>query len=171
MKRFLKHFLFLLILIPAVLVIVFITRVAATYEVADQYGLITRSTTTEADGTVYMEKYDYDISAPRVTITYYENDTLLRTQTWELAQDDPLLMDTFEVLPHPTATAASTCAEDGTLYYFDADGNAEGYSELTYNRYDRLCAQRDYDAQGSLLRTTEREFATHTISRSDLTGK
>lgn len=171
MKRFLKHFMILLILVPAVLMLGFILRVAATYEVVDEFGLITRSTTTEADGTVRREEYRYDLEKTAVTIEYYENDALIRTEERELTEDDPLLHDTFEVLPHPTATAATTKSEGDTLCYFDSNGNPEGRSELTYNRWDRLCQQKDYDAEGNLLRTTNREFAQHTISESDLSGK
>lgn len=168
MKRFLKHFMLLLILVPAVLFLLLIARTAMTYEVEDQYGIITKSTTTLADGTIYTEEYDYDHAFAHVTIEYYENDALIRTEERELNENDPLLRDTFEVLPHPTATAVSTRSEEDTLYYFDTDGHPEGRSELTYNRYDRLCEQRDYDAEGTLLRTTAREFAQHTISKSSL---
>ena len=171
MKRFLKHFTILLFVVPLVLILLFLTRCMATYEVVDQYGILTKSTVTEANGTVYREEYRYNHALAEVTIKSYENDVLVRTEARELTENDPLLHDTFEVLPHPTATAAATKSEDGTIYYFDADGNTEGRSELTYNRWDRLCEQRDYDAEGNLLRTTKREFAQHTISESNLSGK
>ena len=171
MKRFLKHFTILLFVIPLVLILLFITRCAATYEVVDQYGVLTKSTVTEADGTVYCETYDYAFGYTDVTIEYYENDILVRTEERELTENDPLLHDTLEVLPHPTATAVTTKSEEDTLYYFDADGNAEGWSELVYNRWDRLSEQKDYDAEGTLLRTTKREFVQHTDSVSNLFGK
>ena len=176
MKRFLKHFLILLFVVPLVLILLFITRCAATYEVVDQYGILTKSTVTEADGTVYCEVYQYTHAFTAVTIKSYENDTLVATETRELTEQDPLLRDTFEVLPHPTATAATTDREEDAsgsnviLRYYDAEGNAEGYSKLFYNRWDRLARQEDFNAEGNLLRTTNRQFAGHTISVSNLSG-
>lgn len=171
MKRFLKHFMILLFLVPLVLILLFITRCAATAELVDQYGVLTKSTVTEADGTIYCERFEYAFGYTDVTVEYYENDVLVRTETRKIEENDPLLHDSLEVLPHPTATAASTKCEEDTLYYFDAGGNAEGRSELVYNRWDRLSEQRDYDAEGTLLRTTKREFVSHTDYISDLSAE
>lgn len=162
MTRFLKHLAYLLLVIPVLLIVVLFSYCELNSEVVEQYGVLLSVTITESDGTVYREEYDYNTQQTIATIEYYENDTLLRVEEHAITENDPLLYDTYEILAHPAATASATEREENgsyvTIRYYSADGTSEGWSELIYNSYERLGKQEDFAADGTLLRTTSRQY-------------
>lgn len=163
--KFVRNLLYFLWLIPMLLIVSYCTYTETASVVTDEYHLLNYMTITEADGSEYREEYDYDPAYTTVTIERYENGALVETFSRPMTEDDEI--PAWQVLPHPTATAASQTEEkDGsyvTIHWFDADGNTEGYSELIYNSNQRLAQQIDYAADGSVLRTTVMYTLRHTF--------
>ena len=163
--KFVRHLLYFLWLIPLLLILAFCTYTETASVVVDEVFLLHELTVTEADGSEHRERYDYDPALTTVTVERYQNGELLEVCARPVTEEDKI--PAGQVLPHPTATAASRTEErDGsyvTIHWFDADGNAEGYSELIYPSNQRLGQQTDYDADGNILRTTVMYVLAHTF--------
>ena len=169
LKRFLGHLAYLLLLLPLLVIVCGFTYCSLAAETLEQYGVLyTQRTEDLSTGDIREEEYAYDTGYTQVTCTYTVNGTVTDTETWAIGKDDPLLTDTYEILPHPTATAANAEREENgshvVIRYFDANGNPEGWSELTYNSFHRLSQQQDFAANGTPLRLTTRTYFTHTVS-------
>ena len=175
MKRFFAHLTYVLLVLPLMLIVFGFTYCSLRAENAEQSGALLSVTTSDlVTGEKRQEEYKYRNDFTEVTCTYEVNGEVVRTRTWAITKDDPLITDTFEVLPHPTATAAASEKEekDGyvTVRYFDAAGNPEGWSEMTYGACNRLEMQHDFAADGTVLRVTTRGYLIYDYDYSNPDG-
>ncbi len=173
MKRFFAHLSYLLLVLPLLLIVVGFTYCDLAAETVEQYGVLyTVRVEDIASGEILEEEYQYRNDYTEVTCTYSHNGEETETKTWAIEPDDPLITDTYEVLPHPIATAAKSEREENgshvTIRYFDAAGNPEGWSEVTYNSFHRLGTQHDFAADGTPIRVTTRGYFISSYSVLEL---
>ena len=163
MKRFFAHLSYALLVLPVCLIVFGVTYCSLRAETMEQsgvlYGVTVRDLTT---GDVRREEYKYNQDFTEVTCTYTLNDQVTETKTWAITPEDPLITDTFEILPHPTAVGGSAerIENEGyvTIHYVDDNGELIGWSEITYEDCNRLACQHDFAADGTVLQTTTRGY-------------